>query len=80
MFLNTLVDTLGVHREFFKQQVSTRGIVELFIGWFSESNSGETFDWRLCRKLADMRINLSFDVYSREEKPAKWKNELDSSE
>jgi hypothetical protein len=42
---------------------STGGTIEYFIGWFSEFNSGEVFDWRLLKECADLRINLVFDVY-----------------
>jgi hypothetical protein len=40
---------------------------EFFIGWlFDEGNSGDVFDHRLLARLADMNIDLSFDVYADE--------------
>jgi hypothetical protein len=67
-FLNIIADELVAHRSFFEKVVSTQGRVEFFIGWFLENtNSGEELDWQLLQKLADLHINLSFDIYSKEQ-------------
>jgi hypothetical protein len=52
--------------EFLDHFCRTGGSIEYFIGWFSASNSGETFDWELLQKLAQRRISLALDVYGAE--------------
>jgi hypothetical protein len=66
-----LVDALGAslselesRKRFLRTFVETGGEVEFFIGWFTKATSGgEMFDWELLKRLADLRIGLSFDVY-----------------
>jgi hypothetical protein len=37
---------------------------EYFIRWYTDGrNTGETFDSDLLKRLADLRIDLAFDVY-----------------
>jgi hypothetical protein len=43
--------------------VDSGGEAELFVGWHFDDNSGETVGWRLSRRLADYRLNLSLDIY-----------------
>src|SRR3989442_7340000 len=62
-FLDKLTKQLEGKKEFLAKISSTGGNTEFFIGWFSGSNSGDTFDWKLLKKLAELKINLSFDVY-----------------
>lgn len=47
----------------FYELSSSGGKIEYFIGWYSEGNSGEEFDFELLRSLADLYIGLSFDFY-----------------
>jgi hypothetical protein len=54
---------LANHRAMLEQITSTGGTLNFFIGWFSDGNSGEEFDWDLLQKLADLKISLHFDVY-----------------
>ena len=70
VFLQNIISELSARQRFLEKLVLTGGTVELFIGWFLGSNSGETFDWRLLEKLGDLRINLSFDFYSKEDSDA----------
>lgn len=50
--------------EFLRHLKETGGRLEYFIGWFSDSNSGFVLDHDLLKKLADLNINLAFDVYA----------------
>jgi hypothetical protein len=62
--INEVLSKLGQHGEFFSEFAMSGGKSELFIGWFfGEGNSGDVFEWRLLEKLAELRIDLSFDVY-----------------
>jgi len=55
------------HRRFLTDFCSTGGVIEYFIGWFANGlNVGETFDSELLKRLADLKIDLSFDVYGDE--------------
>lgn len=70
-FLIKVSAQFEVHSEFFKRIRSTGGTIEFFIGWYSDKNSGEVFDWELLAKLAEFRINLSMDFYGgTEESPS----------
>lgn len=42
------------------------GRVEFFIGWFVDRNSGEMLPHEFLKELADLHIDLSFDVYGAE--------------
>jgi hypothetical protein len=62
--LDKHLDLLEPHTAFLKSFVSTGGEIYYFIGWFTtEVSGGETFDWELLQRLANLRISLSFDVY-----------------
>lgn len=65
-FLEEVTDRLAPHEGFVKQICTTDGTVELFVGWYSGSNSGQEFGWQLLRKLGDLRVRLSLDIYSDE--------------
>ena len=54
---------LRPHKDFLVR-LSMDGVkFRFFIGWFSEFNSGERFEWTLLRDIADLNISLDFDVY-----------------
>jgi hypothetical protein len=57
------LDRLLPHRKFIHRMRLEGGRSELFIGWYFESNSGDVFDCDLLARLADMKIDLSLDVY-----------------
>jgi hypothetical protein len=61
--LESFTDDLEIHRDFLLNLYATGGRLEYFVGWFSGTNSGEEFKHGLLRKLADLHINLSLDVY-----------------
>jgi hypothetical protein len=61
--LAVAVARLKPHKEFLAR-LSADGVkFRFFVGWFSESNSGERHEWALLRDIADLRISLDFDVY-----------------
>lgn len=63
-FLSRNNKALSLHKEFLKGIRDTGGTLEYFIGWYTGVNSGEVFTSELLRELADLQINLAFDVYA----------------
>jgi len=61
--INELLDQLAPHQALFQQIRAEGGTVEFFVGWFFERNSGDVFDCDLLARMADLKINLSLDVY-----------------
>ena len=57
------LDDLASRQDFFREFVGDGGRAEFFIGWFFDDNSGDVFDHELLARLADFKIDLSFDVY-----------------
>jgi hypothetical protein len=57
------VNIIRTHRDLFEQLAASGGAFNLFIGWFSEGNSGEHLDWKLLKDLADLRVSLDLDIY-----------------
>lgn len=43
--------------------VNSGGVLEYFVGWFINSNDGESIDWRTIVECGELRIGLRFDVY-----------------
>lgn len=43
---------------------STGGRLEYFVGWFSTKNSSFALESDLLKLLADLKVNLEFDVYA----------------
>ena len=76
--LDSCCDRLYQHADFFQSIRSTGGKLEYFIGWFADNNCGETFDIGLLRKLVDLGIDISIDLYpcNWEER---WTNKLDQA-
>jgi hypothetical protein len=59
------LDQLDDRRAFLRDFAETGGRSELFIGWFfDDGNSGDVFGHELLGRLADFRLDLSFDVYA----------------
>ncbi len=40
------------------------GRIEFFIGWFIDKNTGDVLPFDLLKKVGDLQIDLSFDVYN----------------
>jgi hypothetical protein len=58
-----LADRLEPKKGFFERVRSEGGTVELFVGWFFDGQSGDVFDCGLLARMADLKINLSLDLY-----------------
>lgn len=65
--IERVLDRLEKSKDFLVSVSEGGGRIEFFIGWFAGPRSGgDTFEWRLLRRLSDLRIDLSFDVYDRD--------------
>ena len=64
LFLESVADRLAPHRSFLAQISKDGGSLELFVGWYSGSNSGQEFSWKLLKKLSALHLDLSLDVYA----------------
>jgi hypothetical protein len=62
-FLRSCNRRLYRHERFFEHIRSTGGSLEYFIAWYSDRNSGETFDFDLLSMLVRLKIDLSIDFY-----------------
>lgn len=61
--IGVALDVLFNRRAFLHQVRAEDGQAEFFIGWFFESQSGDTLPYNLLARAADLGIDLSFDVY-----------------
>jgi hypothetical protein len=58
---------LEAHKDFFRAFTSTGGEVEYDVAWFStDVLSSQTLPPDLLRRMAELHIDLGFDVYGRE--------------
>jgi uncharacterized protein DUF4279 len=64
--INELLDQLTPHQPLFERIRAQGGTVEFFIGWFFDGSSGDVFDCDLLARMADLKIDLSLDVYPRD--------------
>lgn len=67
IFLAYVVDLLALRKSFLEDICKSGALLQISVGWYSGSNSGDEFDWVLLKKLADLQIGLSLDVYAEEE-------------
>jgi hypothetical protein len=61
--LTDVLEKLSPKGDFLINLAATGGKTELFIGWFFDGNSGDVLDHKLLGPLAELCIDLSFDVY-----------------
>jgi hypothetical protein len=62
--ITVVLDQLSPKKDFLLGLVTSGGRSELFIGWFfDDGNSGDVLDHKLLGRLAELKIDLSFDVY-----------------
>ena len=61
--MSGLLDHLAAHKNFFRQIRSEGGRAEFFVGWFFDGESGDVFNCDLLARMADLKIDLSLDVY-----------------
>lgn len=62
--LQKYCDFLRDHKQLFDTIKNNAGKSELFVGWFGDSNFGESFSSDLLRRLAELNLDLSFDIYA----------------
>lgn len=65
-FLKKFNKSLYKHKTFLRSIRSTGGRLEYFVGWFSNKDSGESFDLELLEQLVELGVDLSLAVYSQE--------------
>ena len=63
-FLESLLVRLAPQRHFLARISQGGGSAELFVGWYSGSNSGEELSWKLLKRLGELYLSLSLDVYA----------------
>jgi hypothetical protein len=51
------------HRSFLHHIRAEDGVVELFVGWFFENQSGDVLTHQCLALAGDLKIDLSFDIY-----------------
>src|SRR3954470_21644165 len=68
--LESLVERLQRHRQFFHRVVQEGGAVELFCGIFTAGNWDEILSHKLMGQLAELRVDLRLDVYPKNDKVA----------
>lgn len=61
--LGRVVQELLHYKELFHRIRADGGRSEFFIGWYSPGNTGDSFDYGLLGKLAELQIDLALDVY-----------------
>lgn len=62
--LDRVLDRLAAHRTFLQRVRAEGGSSEFFIGWFLESQAGQTFRHSTLAKMADLGIDLALDTYA----------------
>jgi len=68
--LTAALAILKEHNDFLLS-LSEEGVeFAFFVGWFSDSSSGDTLQWQLLDELAKLRISLELDVYGPEGQPS----------
>jgi hypothetical protein len=62
-FIESAASALQPHATFLRRIRAGGGRVEFFVGWFGDKNFGDTFPHGTLALLAQLQIDLSFDVY-----------------
>jgi Domain of unknown function (DUF4279) len=61
--ISDLLDQLAARKDFFHRIRSEGGKAEFFVGWFFDGQSGDVFGCDLLARMADLKIDLSLDIY-----------------
>ena len=61
--INTIMAKLSPHKDLFAGNSKTGGTADFFIGLFVDANCGVVLDVELLKKLADLQIEVGFDIY-----------------
>jgi hypothetical protein len=64
--LSKMTDRLIVHKDMFLRIKNGGGSVEFFVGWFAGSNNGAIFNAALLKRMGELGLDLSLDVYGGE--------------
>lgn len=62
--LKEVCGTLQPYTEFLAEIRRTGGRAELFVGWFSTENLGETLSYLSLEAIANLGLDLALDIYS----------------
>jgi hypothetical protein len=65
--LEALAARLLPHRHFLHRLRDEGGDAEIFVGWFAAEQGGDILTHELMSQLADLKIDISFDLYVRED-------------
>jgi len=64
------LNLLDDKRDFLRGFVEDGGRSELYIGWHSEpGGGGDVFEYPLLARIADLRLNFAFEVFSHQRSP-----------
>ena len=55
------------HADFLENLRSSGGVLEYFVGMYFDKCSGEIFDFKILGELAELKIDLSLDLYGSKE-------------
>lgn len=58
-----VVERLKLHQDAMRVLSDNGTSFSFFIGWFSDFNSRDVFEWALLEDLAALRISLDLDIY-----------------
>ncbi len=62
--VGSILELLESRRTFLDEFVLTGGSVELKIAIFlGDQSGGPVFEWELLKRIADLKVDLSFDIY-----------------
>ncbi|XLX41717.1 hypothetical protein ACK25U_06850 [Ectopseudomonas mendocina] len=62
-FLEKTINYLMQYKSTFELVSSSGDRAELFIGWYSQGNTGDILGSSLLRKIGELNIDLALDVY-----------------
>jgi len=57
------LELLKPHKAMLQRLSSSGGKFNFFVGWFLDDHTGESFDPQLMATIADLRIELQWDIY-----------------
>jgi hypothetical protein len=61
--IEALLSRLRPHRRFLHRLRDEGGEVEFFVGWFAGEQGGDILPYELTGQLADLKVDLSLDLY-----------------
>ena len=61
--MGKLLDDLESHKDLLNRLAADGVKFKFFVGWFSDFNSRDVFEWQLLGRMADLRVSLDIDFY-----------------